>query len=185
MRLILLGPPGAGKGTQGHQLHEQYGISEISTGDILRAAVRDGTALGTEAKRYIDRGALVPDEVMIGIVRDRLAQPDTDKGFILDGFPRTAAQAKALDRILEDSGRPLDHVISIEVPVAELVQRLAGRRRIEGRQDDTDEAIRHRLDVYERETRPLIDYYRQTGLLRSVSGVGTIECILQRILKHL
>lgn len=185
MRLILLGPPGAGKGTQGHQLHEKFGIPEISTGDILRAAVRDGTALGAEAKRYMDSGALVPDNVIIGIVRDRLAQPDTDKGFILDGFPRTVAQAEALDRILQESGRSLDHVISIEVPVAELVERLAGRRHIEGRQDDTDEAIQHRLDIYERETRPLIAYYHQAGLLRTISGVGTIECILRRILKHL
>jgi len=185
MRLILLGPPGAGKGTQGHRLHEQYGIPEISTGDILRAAVRNGTALGTEAKRYMDSGALVPDDVIIGIVRDRLAQPDTEAGFILDGFPRTAAQAKALDRMLQEYGRPLDHVISIEVPAAELVQRLTGRRHIEGRQDDTDEAIQHRLGVYERETLPLIDYYRQAGLLQSVSGVGTVECITQRIFKHL
>jgi adenylate kinase len=133
----------------------------------------------------MDRGALVPDEVIIGIVRDRLGQSDTHAGFILDGFPRTVAQAKALDCLLQESERPLDHVISIEVPDAELLQRLAGRRHTEGRQDDTDEAIRHRLDVYQRETAPLIDYYRQTGLLRSVSGVGTIEGIFERILRYL
>ena len=185
MRLILLGPPGAGKGTQGHQLHAQYGIPEISTGDILRSAVRDGTALGMEAKRYMDSGALVPDDIIIGIVQDRLSQPDTDHGFILDGFPRTAVQAEALDRMLQERERPLDHVISIEVPVTELIQRLAGRLHIEGRQDDTDEAIRHRLDIYERETLPLIDYYRKTGLLRSISGVGTVDCIFKRILEHL
>jgi adenylate kinase len=181
MRLILLGPPGAGKGTQGHRLHEAYGIPEISTGDILRVAVRHETPLGLEAKTYMDRGALVPDEVIIGIARERLGEVDTEAGFILDGFPRTVAQAEALDHMLLESQRPLDHVISVEVPENELLQRLASRREIEGRDDDTDEAIRHRLEVYERQTAPLIDYYRKTGLLRPVSGVGTVDDIAQRI----
>ncbi len=185
MRMVLLGPPGAGKGTQGHRLHEQYGIPEISTGDILRAAVRDGTALGAEAKRYMDRGALVPDTVMIGIVRERLAQADARAGFILDGFPRTVAQAEALDRMLHESEQPLDYVMSIEVPNEELRQRLAGRREIEGRQDDTDEAIQHRLEVYFRDTAPLVEYYRQTDLLRTVSGVGTVDEIFERITTYL
>ena len=164
MNLILLGPPGAGKGTQGHRLSERYRIPEISTGDILRAAVDKGTPLGREAKSYMDRGALVPDAVMIGIVRERLAQDDAERGFILDGFPRTVAQAEALTQLSEDQQRPIEHVISIEVPQEELLQRLAGRRQLEGRHDDTDEAIRHRLEVYERETAPLIDYYRRQGL---------------------
>jgi adenylate kinase len=181
MRLILLGPPGSGKGTQGHRLHEEYGIPEISTGDILRAAVRDGTPLGMQAKQYMDRGALVPDEVMIGIVRERLSQADAQVGFILDGFPRTVPQAEALNRMLSESGQPIDHVIGIEVPEDELVKRLSGRREIEGRQDDSDEAIQHRLEVYHKETSPLIDYYRQTGFLRSIPGVGTIDDIYQRI----
>ncbi len=181
MNLILLGPPGAGKGTQGHRLSERYNIPEISTGDILRSAVRKGTPLGREAKSYMDRGALVPDEVMIGIIRERLAQDDTERGFILDGFPRTVAQAEALSRLSEEQQRPIEHVISIEVPQEELLQRLAGRRQLEGRQDDTDEAIRHRLEVYERETAPLIDYYRRQGLLRCIVGVGTIDEIFQRI----
>lgn len=181
MRLILLGPPGAGKGTQGHRLHEAYGIPEISTGDILRAAVRNETPLGLEAKTYMDQGALVPDEVIIGIARERLAEADTEQGFILDGFPRTVAQAEALDRMLLESQRPLDHVISIEVPEEELLQRLASRRGIEGRDDDSDEAIRHRLEVYERQTAPLVEYYRHTGLLRPVAGVGTVDDIAQRI----
>jgi adenylate kinase len=181
MNLILLGPPGAGKGTQGHRLSERYNIPEISTGDILRSAVHKGTPLGREAKSYMDRGALVPDEVMIGIIRERLAQDDTERGFILDGFPRTVAQAEALSRLSEEQQRPIEHVISIEVPQEELLQRLAGRRQLEGRQDDTDEAIRHRLEVYERETAPLIDHYRRQGLLRCIVGVGTIDEIFQRI----
>jgi adenylate kinase len=181
MNLILLGPPGAGKGTQGHRLSERYNIPEISTGDILRSAVRQGTPLGREAKSYMDRGALVPDEVMIGIVRERLAQDDTERGFILDGFPRTVAQAEALSRLTEEQKQPIEHVISIEVPQEELLQRLAGRRQLEERHDDTDEAIRHRLEVYKRETAPLIDYYRRRGLLRCIAGVGTIDKIFQRI----
>jgi adenylate kinase len=181
MNLILLGPPGAGKGTQGHRLSERYGIPEISTGDILRAAVRKGTPLGQDANSYMDRGALVPDEVMIGIIRERLAQDDTECGFILDGFPRTVAQAEALTQLSEEQQLPIDHVISIEVPHEELLQRLIGRRQLEGRHDDSDEAIRHRLEVYERETAPLIDYYRRQGLLRCIVGVGAIDDIFQRI----
>ena len=181
MHLILLGPPGAGKGTQGHRLSERYSIPAISTGDILRAAVRQGTPLGRAAKSYMDRGALVPDAVMIGIVRERLAQDDAERGFILDGFPRTVAQAEALTQLSEEQQRPIEHVISIEVPHEELLQRLAGRRQLEGRHDDTDEAIRHRLEVYERETAPLIDYYRRQGLLRRIAGVGTVDEIFQRI----
>jgi len=181
MNLILLGPPGAGKGTQGHRLSERYNIPEISTGAILRSAVHKGTPLGREAKSYMDRGALVPDEVMIGIIRERLGQDDTERGFILDGFPRTVAQAEALSRLSEEQQRPIEHVISIAVPQEELLQRLAGRRQLEGRQDDTDEAIRHRLEVYERETAPLIDYYRRQGLLRCIVGVGTIDEIFQRV----
>jgi adenylate kinase len=181
MNLILLGPPGAGKGTQGHRLSERYNIPEISTGDILRSAVHKGTPLGREAKSYMDRGALVPDEVMIGIIRERLGQDDTERGFILDGFPRTVAQAEALSRLSEEQQRPIEHVISIAVPQEELLQRLAERRQLEGRQDDTDEAIRHRLEVYERETAPLIDYYRRQGLLRCIVGLGTIDEIFQRV----
>ena len=182
MNLILLGPPGAGKGTQGHRLSERYNIPEISTGDILRSAVREGTPLGREAKSYMDRGALVPDEVMVGIVRERLVQDDTERGFILDGFPRTVAQAEALTQLSEEQQRPIEHVISIEVPQEELLQRLAGRRQLEERHDDTDETIRHRLEVYERETAPLIDYYRRQGLLRRIAGVGTVDDIFQRIM---
>src|SRR4029453_1173769 len=135
MNIILLGPPGAGKGTQGHRLSATYGIPEISTGDILRTAVHEGTALGMEAKKYMDRGSLVPDSVMIGIVQERLRQDDTRNGFILDGFPRTTAQAEALIQMLQEEQRTIDHVISVEVPEGELLQRLTSRRGIEGRQD--------------------------------------------------
>lgn len=182
MNVILVGPPGAGKGTQGHRLSEQYSIPEISTGDILRAAARQGTPLGQAAKSYMERGALVPDGVIIGIVRERLAQDDTEGGFILDGFPRTVAQAEALTQMSEQQQRPIEHVISLEVPQEELLQRLAGRRQTEGRHDDTAEAVRHRLEVYAHETAPLIDYYRRQGLLRCIAGVGTVDEIFQRIM---
>ena len=182
MRLVLLGPPGSGKGTQSVWLCENHGIPQISTGDILRAAVQNGTALGQEAKSYMDRGALVPDEVIIGIVRERLTEGDTAQGFILDGFPRTVAQAEALNGLLQDAGQSLDHVIAIEVPEEELLARLAGRRQIEGRDDDTDEAIQHRLKVYQEETAPLIHYYQQLGLLRPIYGVGEVDDIYERII---
>jgi adenylate kinase len=181
MNIILLGPPGAGKGTQGQQLSATYSIPQISTGDILRAAVRAETPLGQKAKSYMDRGALVPDTVMIGIVRERLAQDDTRKGFILDGFPRTIAQAEVLEQMLRDEGQTIDHVISIEAPEEDLLQRLSGRRGIEGRQDDTEDAIRQRLEVYRRETAPLIGYYQRHRLLRPINGVGMVEEIFQRI----
>jgi adenylate kinase len=181
MNVILFGPPGAGKGTQGQRLSKAYGIPEISTGDILRAAVREGTPLGKEAKSYMDRGALVPDAVIIGIVKDRLSREDTKPGFILDGFPRTLAQAEALAQTLDLSGRSIEHVINIEVPEPDLWHRLVGRRSIEGRQDDSDDAIRHRLVVYYRDTTPLIQYYEQSGLLRSVDGTGTVDEVFERI----
>ncbi|MGQ4807727.1 adenylate kinase [Candidatus Entotheonellaceae bacterium PAL068K] len=181
MNIILLGPPGAGKGTQGHRLSEKYRIPKISTGDMLRAAVEAGTALGQEAQGYMKCGALVPDTVIIGVVQERLKHDDVKTGFILDGFPRTLAQAKALTQMLEESGLHLEHVISIEVPQETLLQRLAGRREVEGRHDDTDEAIRHRLEVYRHEMTPLITYYRHIGLLRPISGVGTVDEVFQYI----
>ena len=181
MNVILLGPPGAGKGTQGHRLSERYSIPEISTGAILRTALHQGTPLGREAQSYMERGALVPDQVIIGIVEERLAEGDTQQGFILDGFPRTLDQAEALTILTRAQQRPIEHVISIEVPQEELLQRLAGRRHLEGRQDDTDEAVRARLEVYQLSTAPLIDYYRGQGLLRCIAGVGTVDEIFQRI----
>lgn len=210
MNLILLGPPGSGKGTQAKRLMQRYEIPQISTGDILRDAVKEGTPLGREAKRYMEEGKLVPDEVVVGIVKDRLKGPDCQRGFILDGFPRTIAQAEALDRILEEMGRGIDHVIDIRVDKDELLRRLSGRRtcrscgamyhvifnppRVDGvcdrcggelyhREDDKEETIRERLRVYEGQTAPLIEYYEKKGLLRRIDGTGEIEEVEARILK--
>ncbi|GAB4261773.1 adenylate kinase [Deferrisoma sp.] len=212
MRLILLGPPGAGKGTQAKRLIERYGIPQISTGDILRAAVRDGTELGRKAKEYMDAGKLVPDEVVIGIIEERLQEPDCAKGFILDGFPRTVPQADALGEVLGKLGQAIDHVVSIEVPDEELVERLTGRRTCRGcgamyhvkftppakdgvcdkcggelyqRDDDREETIRSRLKVYHDQTAPLVEYYEKAGLLRRVPGQGSVDEIYQRILEVL
>ncbi len=210
MNLIMLGPPGSGKGTQAKRLTERFGIPQISTGDILREAVKEGTPLGKEAKRYMDEGKLVPDEVVVGIVRERLKEPDCEKGFILDGFPRTVAQAEALDQILEEMGRKIDHVIDIEVSEDELLKRLTGRRtckrcgamyhiifnppkrdgicdqcggELYQRDDDREETIKARLKVYREQTAPLIDYYEKRGLLRRIEGSGKIDEIEERILK--
>ncbi|MFQ5698428.1 MAG: adenylate kinase [Myxococcota bacterium] len=175
--LVLFGPPGAGKGTQARLLVEALGIPQISTGDMLRDAVRRGTSLGREAEQIMERGELVPDGVILGIVRERLARDDCREGFILDGFPRTLAQARALDALLAGEGRAPVCVVSLEVPEPELVQRILSRG--EGRVDDTEEAVRKRLDVYRRETRPVLEHYGDA--VRSVDGVGTMEEIAERI----
>ncbi|HZX61549.1 MAG TPA: adenylate kinase [Candidatus Methylomirabilis sp.] len=208
MRGILLGPPGAGKGTQAKMLTERYGVPQISTGDILRSAVAAGTPLGREAKSYMDRGALVPDEVVIGIVRERLHQPDCQRGYLLDGFPRTVTQAEALTRMLTELGAPLPCVVSLDVAEAELVRRLSGRRtcpacgavfhveshppKVEGtcdacggrliqREDDREETIRRRLRVYREQTEPLISYYQARGLVKHVNGSGDTGEVFARI----
>jgi adenylate kinase len=208
MRLILLGPPGAGKGTQAKFLVERLRIPQVSTGDMLRAAVAAGTALGRQAKQYMDQGSLVPDEVIIGLVRERLGQPDCARGYILDGFPRTVAQAEALGKTLEALSASLDHVLSLEVPEEDLVARIAGRRtcrscgamyhvrfsptRTDGRcdacggetyqrDDDREETVRRRLKVYAEQTAPLIRFYQGRGLLRRIPGTGEVADILQRI----
>lgn len=208
MRLVLLGAPGAGKGTQAKKLIEKYKIPQISTGDILRKAVSDGTPLGKEAKSYMDKGELVPDKVVIGLIEERLKQDDTRKGYILDGFPRNTAQAETLDRMLNDLGKPLDLALSVDVPKEDLLKRLTGRRTCKNcqqmyniyysppkkdgvcdkcrgelfqRDDDKEETIRKRLDVYESQTAPLIDYYSRKGKLKSISGIGSIEEIFNRV----
>ena len=212
MRIILLGPPGAGKGTQAKLLIERLGIPQISTGDMLRAAVKAGTPLGEEAKAYMDRGGLVPDAVIIGLVRERLQVPDCSRGYILDGFPRTAAQAEALETTLKDLLLSLDHALCLEVPSEDLVSRIAGRRTCRNcgamyhlrfspskragvcdacggetyqRDDDREETVRQRLLVYEEQTAPLIRFYDRRGLLRRIPGTGEIAEIFARMVKSL
>jgi adenylate kinase len=181
MRMVLLGPPGAGKGTQAARLAERAGIPHIATGDIFRANVAQRTRLGRRAKRYMDRGDLVPDEVVIAMVMDRLAERDCADGFLLDGFPRTVAQAEALDHRLAELETPLAAALNFEVTEEELFRRLAGRSAALHRSDDTELTIRHRLEVFAVKTRPLVDYYRRRGLLARVDAVGAIERVAARI----
>lgn len=180
-RLLLLGPPGAGKGTQAVRLAERLGIPTISTGDMLRAAVAAGTEVGRRAQAYMERGELVPDEVVIAVAAERLAGRDARQGFILDGFPRTRAQAEALDRILKDLGTRLERCVALEVDEDVLVERLAKRAGIEGRSDDTEETVRNRMRVYRKQTEPLVRYYEEQGNLARVNGEGSIEEIAERI----
>jgi len=180
-RLLFLGPPGAGKGTQAQRLIERLGIPQISTGEMLRAAVKARTPVGLQAKGYMDRGELVPDAVVIAVAEERLRQPDTEKGFILDGFPRTVEQAEALDRMLGRLGRRLERCLALKVDEQRLVQRLLGRARIEGRTDDSEAAIRTRMRVYREQTAPLLDFYRRKGVLVEVDGVGSMEEVARRI----
>ncbi|MCA1962142.1 MAG: adenylate kinase [Desulfomonile sp.] len=214
MRIVLLGGPGSGKGTQAKKLVDKYGIPQISTGDIFRAALKEGTPMGLKAKTYMDKGELVPDDVVVGVVEERLKKPDLDKGFMLDGFPRTLPQAEALDRILGSMSKKVDHAVLVDVPDQELMARLTGRRtcrnsncgkmyhvmfnppKKEGvcdacgselyqRDDDSEATIRERLNVYNAQTAPLIDYYKEKGLLRRVEGVGPIDEIFASIVKIL
>lgn len=204
MRILFIGPPGAGKGTQAARLVEAFGIPHVSTGDMLRAAVKAGTPLGRQAASLMAEGKLVPDEVVVGIVRDRLAEPDAKKGVLLDGFPRTVPQAEALDAMLAAEGTPLDVVVLLEVPDALIVERIVGRRsdpdsgriyhlvfdpppaellpRLVHRKDDTEEAVRARLDAYHAQTAPLVPFYDAKGLVRRVHGVGEPDEVTARIL---
>lgn len=209
LNLILLGPPGSGKGTQGERLQEDYRLPYYATGDILRAAVKEGTELGKKAKEYMDRGDFVPDEVIIGVIGERVQSEDASDGFILDGFPRTAPQAEALDEEMEDLGRKITAVILIEVPEEEIIRRLAGRRTCQGdpphvyhvefdppekegvcdidgtelmvREDDKPEVIRHRLEQYHQKTEPLIAYYEEQGILHRVDGAQPPEEVEEKI----
>lgn len=199
MNIVLLGAPGAGKGTQAEKLIEEFGIPHISTGDILRAAVKAGTPLGLEAKRFMDSGELVPDEVVIGLVKSRLSEPDSEKGFILDGFPRTTVQAEALDEALSSLGKRIEAAIAITVDPEVIVRRLTSRRVCRGcgaittasgsdvcakcggelyqRDDDNEATVRNRLDVYDRSTAPLIDYYRTQGVLHEIDGDRPVDVV--------
>ena len=212
MRLVLLGAPGAGKGTQAKKLIEKYGIPQISTGDLLRAAVAAGSPLGKEAKSFMDKGELVPDRVVLGMVEERLKQDDCRKGYILDGFPRNTAQAEALDKMLGSLGMSLSAALSVDVPFDDLMKRLTGRRtckacgqmyniysnppKTEGkcdkcagelfqRDDDKEETIKKRLEVYNAQTSPLMDYYGKKGILSSVNGTGSIDDIFKAVCSSL
>ena len=208
MNIILLGPPGAGKGTQAKRLMERYSIPQISTGDMLREALKEGTPLGLEAKKFMEAGALVPDSVVVGLVKERVQKKDAAKGYMLDGFPRNVSQAETLDKMLSELGQKIDHVVSVEVPSSELVGRLTGRRTCKGcgagfhvmfdppkkdgvcdkcggelyqRADDNEKTVMSRLDVYEAQTKPLIEYYEKQAKLRRIDGVGSMGDILGRI----
>jgi adenylate kinase len=178
MRVVLLGPPGAGKGTQADRIAARFQLVHVATGDLLRANVADGTSLGEVAQAYLDSGELVPDEVVVAMMLDRLTQPDCAHGFLLDGFPRSVAQARALDEHLAELGAPLDAAINLEVAEEELLHRLAGR----GRADDNARTIRNRLQVFVSSTRPLLDYYGGQGVLFGVVAAGTIDEVTERIL---
>ena len=175
MRVVMIGPPGAGKGTQARSLSDRYGVPQISTGDMLRDAQREGTALGREAQRYMDDGRLVPDDIVIGIVEQRLAAEDSARGFILDGFPRTVAQAEALDAMLGQIGRGLDAILFFDVPDAVGMERALRRAELEGRSDDTPEAIAKRLAVYHEQTEPVVEHYRVTAKLVPLHAGRSIE----------
>lgn len=177
MRLVFIGPPGAGKGTQAEYLIKKYHPAHLSTGDMLRAARDAGTEVGLKANEYMSKGELVPDQVIVDIIKERLSQSDCAEGFLLDGFPRTIAQAEALDTMLKEAGTPLDVVLELRVPEEELFTRLASR----GRADDQPEAIRTRLVGYRNQTSPLLDYYTKQGLLQTIDGLGAIEDIWGRI----
>jgi adenylate kinase len=177
VRLVFLGPPGAGKGTQARELAREWGIAHIATGDMLRDAIAAGTPLGREAKAYYDRGELVPDTVVIGMLGERLQHADAGAGFILDGFPRTLAQAEALEDLLKDLGQDLDRVVFFEVAAPELLRRLAARRAVEHREDDKDETVKNRLSVYATQTEPLLQYYRNRSRLVAVPGEGAVDAI--------
>jgi adenylate kinase len=186
MRIVLIGPPAAGKGTQAGRIVERFGGVHVATGDILRSNAERGTELGQTASRYMDRGDLVPDEVMIDMVLERVAEDDLDRGFVLDGFPRTVPQAEALDRRLAELGRDLDAVVSLEIDEDELRDRLARRAREQDRVEDEDpDAIRRRLELFNRETEPLLDHYAGTGLLVRVDGGGEVDEVTERIAEAL
>lgn len=180
-RLLIVGPPGAGKGTQAERIVQRYEVPWISTGDIFRANIKEGTELGKRVSQLIESGQLVPDELTNEIVADRLQQSDVAAGFLLDGYPRTVDQAHALDAVLGAQGHTLDAVVLLEVDTDVVVERLLGRAQVEGRVDDTEEVIRHRQEVYAEQTKPLIDLYAERGMLVRVDGLGQVDEVTERI----
>jgi adenylate kinase len=183
MRLVLLGAPGSGKGTQATRLREHLQVPHITTGGILRSAVEAGTPLGKVVGPIMAAGNLVSDDLMLGLLEERFAQPDTGNGFILDGYPRNLAQAAALDELLERIGQPMDLAVQLDVGNELLVERLAGRAKLEGRADDTPESVRNRLKLYDDVTAPVIEHYRKQGKLAHLDGVGTLDAVFTRILE--
>ena len=181
MDAMILGAPGSGKGTQGKLLAEHLAIPQVSTGDLLRGAVKQGTPLGLKAKGYMDQGLLVPDDVIFGLIQEILDSPPARQGVLMDGFPRTIPQAEAVDRMLTAKGRRVDRVLLLDVDEEELVQRLLGRAAKEGRSDDNIDSIRQRLQVFHAQTAPLIDFYTRRGVVRRVAGMGTVEEIAARM----
>ena len=181
MFILILGAPGSGKGTQGKILAERLGLPKITTGDLIRTAMKQGTPLGLEIQKYYDEGKLVPDSVVLGMIKDELDRPAAKGGAILDGFPRTAAQAELVDRTLAQRGQRLNHILLLDVTEEELVRRMSARARVEGRSDDSPEAIATRLQVYQRDTAPLIAHYAQRGIVHRVPGTGTVDDIAGEI----
>jgi adenylate kinase len=181
MRLILMGPPGAGKGTQAKVVADHFGIPAISTGDIFRANVSQGTALGKKAQEYMDAGEYVPDEITNLMVRARIDEPDAAPGFLLDGYPRTLAQVEELDGMIKHTGHALDAVVVLTVDADELVARLVQRAHVEGRADDTEDVIRRRQEVYAEQTEPLIGVYRTRGIVQEIDGIGEVTEVTERI----
>ncbi|MFN3704191.1 adenylate kinase [Thermomonas sp.] len=183
MRLVLLGAPGSGKGTQAARLKDYLQVPHISTGDLLRAEVAAGTPLGLQAKEVMARGDLVSDEILLGMLKERFSREDTRAGFILDGYPRNLAQAAALDQLLASLGQTFDAAVQLVVDNEQIIERLAGRAKAEGRDDDSPESVRHRLKVYDEKTAPVIDYYRQHGKLVTVNGMGSLDEVFTRIVE--
>jgi adenylate kinase len=183
MRLVLLGAPGSGKGTQAARLKDFLQVPHISTGDLLRAEVAAGTPLGLQAKEVMARGDLVSDDILLGMLKDRFSRADTQAGFILDGYPRNLAQAAALDALLASLGQKFDAAVQLVVDNEQIIERLAGRAQAEGRSDDTPESVRHRLNVYDEKTAPVIEFYRQHGQLTAVNGVGELDAVFTRIVE--
>lgn len=183
MRLVLLGAPGSGKGTQAARLTDHLQVPHISTGDLLRAEAAAGSTLGRQAKEVMARGDLVSDGILLGMLEDRFSRPDTRNGFILDGYPRNLAQADALDALLQRIGQPMDHAVQLEVDNELLIERLAGRAKAEGRADDNPESVRKRLQVYDEQTAPVIEFYRAHGQLTVVNGVGSLDEVFNRIIE--
>ena len=185
MRLVLLGAPGSGKGTQAAMLKAELKVPHISTGDLLRAAVKAGTPLGLKAKAVMEAGKLVSDDIVLGMLEERITQPDAKGGFILDGYPRNVAQCEALEALLARIGQPLDIAVKLKVPSELIVERIAGRAAAEGRKDDTPETVRERLRVYSEQTAPVAQHFDAIGRLRTVDGVGDVDVVFKRILAAL